>query len=221
MFVPIEQMKLEVRILVLNYLSHKNWDHGKTLLQLRHIIPSWSASCLVCCWKTSTLYIFSSSKIYYKLFSSYFYNTEQNCKKDFKRRKLKNIVNNTKNSILMGTVYAAIHFCNFVRNKWITLNWILNIIVLWLGAYQKKKILRIESNKKRNQKQLKWLAGVWSFITQQIFHRCFNFGFRLIWRRDVVQRQINVETTLFTTTLKFTTLNNVKLALSISTFGQH
>ena len=133
MFVPIEQMKLEVRILVLNYLIHKNWDHGKTLLQLRHIVPSWSASCLVCGWKKSTLYIFSSSKIYYKLFSWYFYNTEQNCKKDFKPRKLKNIVNNTKNSTLMGTVYA-IYFCNFVQNKWITLNWILNKIVLWLGS---------------------------------------------------------------------------------------
>ena len=32
----------------------------------------------------------------------------------------------------------------------------------------------------------------------------------LIWRRDAVQRQINVEATLRTSTLEFTTLNNVE-----------
>ena len=29
-------------------------------------------------------------------------------------------------------------------------------------------------------------------LTEQTFQRCFDVGFRLIWRRDVVQRQINV-----------------------------
>ena len=42
--------------------------------------------------------------------------------------------------------------------------------------------------------------------TQQTFQRPFKVAFRLIWRRDVAQRQINVETTLCTSTLKFTTL---------------
>ena len=44
------------------------------------------------------------------------------------------------------------------------------------------------------------------------FQRCF----RLIWRRDVPQGQINVEKTLWTSTLKFTTLKNVESTLSIS-----
>ena len=40
---------------------------------------------------------------------------------------------------------------------------------------------------------------------------------RPIWRRDVGQRQINVETTLCKSMLKLTTLNNVESTLSIST----
>ena len=44
----------------------------------------------------------------------------------------------------------------------------------------------------------------------------FNIVFRLIWRHDVAQRQINVETTLCTSTLKFTTLNSMESMLSIS-----
>ena len=45
--------------------------------------------------------------------------------------------------------------------------------------------------------------------SQQTFERRFDVVFRLIRRRDVPQRQINVETKLCTSTLKFTTLNNV------------
>ena len=41
--------------------------------------------------------------------------------------------------------------------------------------------------------------------TQQTFQRRFDVVFRLIWRRNVAQRQINVETTLCMSTLKFTT----------------
>ena len=44
---------------------------------------------------------------------------------------------------------------------------------------------------------------------QQTFQGRFNVAFRLIWRRDVAQGQINVETTLRTSTLKSTTFNNV------------
>ena len=40
-------------------------------------------------------------------------------------------------------------------------------------------------------------------ITRQIFRRCFNVIFRLIWRRDVRHRWINVETTLCMSTLEF------------------
>ena len=45
--------------------------------------------------------------------------------------------------------------------------------------------------------------------SQQTFQRRFNVAFGLIWRLDVAQRQINVETTLRTSTLKSTTFNNV------------
>ena len=48
---------------------------------------------------------------------------------------------------------------------------------------------------------------------QQTFQRPFNVAFRLIWRRDVAQRQINVETTFCTSRLKFTTFKNVETTL--------
>ena len=51
---------------------------------------------------------------------------------------------------------------------------------------------------------------------QKTFQRRFNIVFRLIWRRNVAQRQINVETTLCTSTLKFTTFNNVETIFCIS-----
>ena len=35
-------------------------------------------------------------------------------------------------------------------------------------------------------------------VSQQTFQRCFNVVFRLIWPRDVAQRQTNVEGTLCT-----------------------
>ena len=64
-------------------------------------------------------------------------------------------------------------------------------------------------------------------ITQQTFQLRFNVVFRLIWGRDVEQRQINVKTTLCMSTLKFTTLcfstlnwttlDNVEPTLSFST----
>ena len=61
-----------------------------------------------------------------------------------------------------------------------------------------------------------------SATSQQTFQRRLNFVFRLIWRRDVPQRQINVETTLCMSTLKFSTLNwttldNVETTLTFST----
>ena len=55
--------------------------------------------------------------------------------------------------------------------------------------------------------------------TQQTFQRWFNITFRLIWRRDVAQRQINVETMLCMSTLKFTFFNNVETRLCISTLN--
>ena len=45
--------------------------------------------------------------------------------------------------------------------------------------------------------------------------RCF----RLIWHRDIAQRQINVETTLCTSMLKFTTFSDVETSLYISTLN--
>ena len=58
-------------------------------------------------------------------------------------------------------------------------------------------------------------------ITHQTFPRCFNVALRLIWRRDVRQSQTNVEVTFCTTTLEFSTLNNVESTLSISTLIWH
>ena len=56
-----------------------------------------------------------------------------------------------------------------------------------------------------------------SFInTQETFQCSLNVVIRVIWRRDVRQCQINVETLLCMSALKFTTLNNVNLTLSIS-----
>ena len=55
------------------------------------------------------------------------------------------------------------------------------------------------------------------FNTLKTFQHCLNVAVRMIRRRDVGQRQINVETTLCISTLKFTTLNNVRSTLSIST----
>ena len=51
--------------------------------------------------------------------------------------------------------------------------------------------------------------------TQQTFQRCFNVVFWLMRGREVGQRQINVETTLGISKLKFTTSNNVKSTLFI------
>ena len=56
-------------------------------------------------------------------------------------------------------------------------------------------------------------------LTQQTFQPWFNVVFRLIWRRDVAQRQINVETTLWTSTMKLTTLNNSETTLYFSTLN--
>ena len=44
--------------------------------------------------------------------------------------------------------------------------------------------------------------GYFLYFTQQTFQRRFNVVFRLIWRCNVAQRQINVKTTLCTSTLK-------------------
>ena len=49
------------------------------------------------------------------------------------------------------------------------------------------------------------------------FQRCFNVAFWLMRRRDMGQHQINVETTLFISTLEFSTSNNVESVLCIST----
>ena len=53
--------------------------------------------------------------------------------------------------------------------------------------------------------------------TQEIFHRDLNVAVRVIWRWDVGQYRIDVETMLCMSTSKFTTLNNVKSTLSVST----
>ena len=54
-------------------------------------------------------------------------------------------------------------------------------------------------------------------ITQQTFQRRFKVVFRLIWRRDVAQRQINIETRLFISKLNLTTLYIVETTFSFLT----
>ena len=56
-------------------------------------------------------------------------------------------------------------------------------------------------------------------LSQETFQRRFNIVFGLIWRRDVTQRQINVKTTLCTSTFKFTAFSNVETGLCISTLN--
>ena len=56
-------------------------------------------------------------------------------------------------------------------------------------------------------------------VSQQTFQRRFNVVFRLIWRRDAAQRQINVETTLCTSTLKLATFSNAETTLCSSTLN--
>ena len=55
-------------------------------------------------------------------------------------------------------------------------------------------------------------------LSQQTFQRCFNVVFWLMRLRDVGQRQIKVETTLCTSTLKCATSNNIESTLCISMF---
>ena len=56
----------------------------------------------------------------------------------------------------------------------------------------------------------------WKKVSQATFQRCFNVV-GLIWRRNVGQSQIKVETTRCMSTLKLATLNIVESTLSIST----
>ena len=57
----------------------------------------------------------------------------------------------------------------------------------------------------------------WKKVSQQKFQRCFNVSVRLIWRLNVGQSQIKVETTSCMSTLKLATLNVVESTSSIST----
>ena len=61
-----------------------------------------------------------------------------------------------------------------------------------------------------------WLTNTQTNISS-LFQRCFNVAFWLIRRRDVGKRQINVETTLWISTVEVTTSNNVESTLYIST----
>ena len=54
------------------------------------------------------------------------------------------------------------------------------------------------------------------FKTNKTFQHCLNIVVKVIWLCDVGQCWIKFETTLCMYTLKFTTLNNVKLTLSVS-----
>ena len=64
----------------------------------------------------------------------------------------------------------------------------------------------------------KSLSLLATFINiQETFPCCLNVAVRVIWRREVGQYQINVETMLCLSTLKFKMMKNVKSTMSIST----
>ena len=91
---------------------------------------------------------------------------------------------------------------------------------LWCGTQQTfqrslcgncaETVRKLCLSTKFSHQEFRWNNGI-------LCSGCFNVAVRLIWRRDVRQRQINVETTLCTSTLEFTTLNNVVSILSILT----
>ena len=91
----------------------------------------------------------------------------------------------------------------------------------WMGDLVEQPCLKQPRHQKSHlhffllflRKLLTFLEGV----SKQTFQRCFNVVFWLMRRRDVGQHQINVETTLRISTLKFTTSNNVESTLCIST----
>ena len=76
--------------------------------------------------------------------------------------------------------------------------------------YTQKKLNLLESVNRKNF-TLEILRS-----SQKTFQRFSHVVNRLIWCRYVAKRQINVETTLCASTLKFTSLKNVDSMLSVS-----
>ena len=78
-----------------------------------------------------------------------------------------------------------------------------SLFLVKLVAFRSAALFKRDSN---TGAFLSILHNFQKHLTQQTFKRQFNVAFRVIWRRNIVQRQINVETTSM---LKFITLNNV------------
>ena len=82
-----------------------------------------------------------------------------------------------------------------------------------------KNDLKFENQIKKGNVTLnneRYLPFCWKIkqpSNQETFQRRFNVAFRLIWRRDVAERYINVEATLWTSTFKFRTLSTVESTL--------
>ena len=93
---------------------------------------------------------------------------------------------------------------------------IMNLIraqeLLWKAErwYKKYKTCQFYTKNKFQNNGSQKNSNEFFITSQQTFQSRFNFVFRLIWRCDVAQRQINIDTTLCTSTLKFTTLNNIE-----------
>ena len=92
------------------------------------------------------------------------------------------------------------------------MNLILALELLWKAErwYKKYKTCQFYTKNKFQNNGSQKNSNEFFITSQQTFQSRFNFVFRLIWRCDVAQRQINIDTTLCTSTLKFTTLNNIE-----------
>ena len=93
--------------------------------------------------------------------------------------------------VITGPYQSFLDFCKY---------WSELCTTICINIGQQKKMLYVK------------LFGI---QTQQSFQRCFKVAFWLIRRRDVGQRQINVETMLCILTLEFTTSNKFESMLCI------
>ena len=96
---------------------------------------------------------------------------------------------------------------NFIHKSLLNSTWLWSRVPL---AINKKKKTYWRSNHQH-------VENLFLVLSQQTFQRLFNVVFWLMWRHDVRQRHINVETTLCISTLTWTTLDKVETALSCST----
>ena len=97
----------------------------------------------------------------------------------------------------------------FSKNIQIILTTWTDLIIFWWTVYLKKLTAWLHFHIKHI------LITCSMFNPSKHFNLVSTFVLRLIWRHDVRQSKINVETTLCLSTLEFKTLNKVESTLSI------